>query len=123
MECPLFFTFLYYRLVPHLLQRSSQLVWTTGGFVAASDALQTGDDFLGFHAAHKRADALGITVATAYKLNLFHFSVVVHADADKLGAGAVGLVRHFLQLVLIVVCYHKSLYFFVETVNFCSWHI
>ncbi len=56
-----------------------------------------------FMPLNQGTNALGIAIATADELGILYFSILIHTDADVLGAGTMSLISYLRQLILIFV--------------------
>ena len=79
-------------LVTHLVESRSQLVGTTCGFSATSDAFQRLLYLRGWLADAESADAFKVAVATAKEREVANDAVVVDIDGDKAAASAASYV-------------------------------
>ena len=79
-----------------LLQRfqyAAELVGAGGRFTAAADAVEFLDDVVDFLAGDQAADALEVSVASAYEEDLLDDALVINSHIDELRAGALGFVE------------------------------
>jgi hypothetical protein len=78
------------KLFPHgLTDGLAQLVGTRGAFEAATDAFQTLEHFINFHAIYQSANALRVAVAAAVELHVFQ-NAVLDFKLNRLTASALG---------------------------------
>ena len=85
-------SFLLRGLPDDLTQGIGQLVGARGVLVATTDALQLLDHITSRHAAHQRADALQITMATAHKLHIPDDALVIDVKIDLRRACALSII-------------------------------
>ena len=79
-----------------LLQRfqcAAELVRAGGGLAAAADAVEFLDDVVDFLSGDQAADALEVSVASAYEEDLLNDALVIDGHIDELRAGALSFVE------------------------------
>ena len=80
-----------------LLQCAAELVGTTGGFRAATDAVEQTDDFVGGLAHDEARDALRVAVTSSVEVAVADASFGVGLHVDELAASAGCLIKHGLR--------------------------